>query len=144
MATNWANKFHNKWFVRVDGRGIPVYGSLIDRPVKPRQGRWIEIFIPNQICCETPPTPDVIATVNPDGFEEGGTIVYTISNGSGILSTYTMENGEDNEATLTALVSLLNTELTGFGTFTNDGDDIILSSPIYPNLTATVEYQPAG
>lgn len=148
MATNWANKFNNRWFVRVDGRGIPVYGSLINRAYKPKgygNSRFIEVTacIPNQICCTPEPNADVIATTIPGDFEVGGSITYTLSNTDGQISSYTATNGASASATLTTLVGLLNTDMAGIGTFSVDGNDIVLTAPIYEGLSATATYTAA-
>lgn len=144
MATNWANKFHNRWFVRVDGKGIPVYGSLISRSYNPSKGsnRFIEVIIPNQICCVTPPVETLVTGT----FEVGGSILVSISNAIGQISTFTSANGGDAPTSITALASLLNADLPGYGTWTaNDSQTgIILSNPTYSDLVITAEFQPAA
>lgn len=138
MASSWANKFHNRWFVRVDGKGIPVYGSLISRSIKPSQGRWIEVIIPNQICCETG-FPPVVATAT-GTFEVDGTVQYTLSNENGQIFFYSASNSTTAATSLSALASLLTTEFPGFGTFTADATTVTLTNPLYENLTATVTF----
>lgn len=135
---SWANKFNNKWFVRVDQFGIPVYGSLISRPIKPRNGRFIEVIIPNQICCVTPPI-EILVTGT---FEEGGSISVTISNTLGQISTYTSLNDTTASDSISNLATALEANLPGFGSWSlNDAETgIILTNPFYDNLTITAVF----
>lgn len=56
---NGFNKKDMKAFVRIDGMGRVVPGSLILRKTKPRNGRWQEI--PAYACCG--PTTTTTTTV---------------------------------------------------------------------------------
>jgi len=60
MYANPNNKRDLKAFVRIDGSGRVVAGSLVLRRTKPKVGRWIEI--PANICC---PTTTSTTTVPP-------------------------------------------------------------------------------
>ena len=55
-----ASKNDLKGFVRIDGSGRIVAGSLILRRKKPKVGKWIEI--PAYECCN--PTTTTTTTVN--------------------------------------------------------------------------------
>lgn len=145
MATNWANKFNNRWFVRVDGRGIPVYGSLISRAYKPTgygNNRFIDITacLPNQICCITP--ADTFELL-PDDFEVGGQVEFNLANEAGDnLLSVTFNNAGTHSTTLTDLVSYLNTNYPGFGTFSTSGN-IISLAPAFEGLVLDAAYTPA-
>jgi hypothetical protein len=52
-----------KAFVRFDGSGRVVAGSLILRKQKPKVGRWVEI--PAYECCEYVPTTTTTTTASP-------------------------------------------------------------------------------
>jgi hypothetical protein len=56
-----SNKKDLKGFVRVDGSGRIVAGSLILRKAKPKVGKWIEI--PAYECCN--PTTTTTTTAAP-------------------------------------------------------------------------------
>ena len=55
-----ANQRNLKAFVRYDGSGRVVAGSLILRKNKPKVGRWIEI--PAYECCNYTPTTTTTST----------------------------------------------------------------------------------
>lgn len=131
----WANKFQNRWFVRIDGRGIPVYGSLIDRPNKPSQGRWIEITacLPQQICCTVPPAAAILSNeLDPGTFGASTGIQITIP---GLL------NLQVPGATAVDAVAALQAELTasyaGFGTWNVDFIPPPGSGNVQASLTGT-------
>lgn len=158
---SWANKFNNKWFVRVDSKGIPVYGSLIDRPTKPKQGRWIEVTscIPNNICCDgfnplnpgdcdTQPENTFSVTLTSTNYTATGQNTFTISNDSGLLLNLISYNKADSVTNIPShpnnineLVKYLNTTYPAYGTFSHVGDNISLESPL-KNITLTASYQP--
>lgn len=58
-----ANQRNLKAFVRYDGSGRIVAGSLILRKQKPKVGKWQEI--PAQECCVFVPTTTTTTTVVP-------------------------------------------------------------------------------
>jgi len=58
-----ANQRDLKAFVRFDGSGRVVAGSLILRKQKPKVGRWVEI--PAYECCEYVPTTTTTTTASP-------------------------------------------------------------------------------
>lgn len=127
MARNWANKYQDRWFVRIDGHGNPVYGSLIPRPYKPRNGRWVEVIIPDQICCAI---PSFTLEILPDDFVLGGQLSISIGNLAGVFVTVIINNAATHAATLTALVQFLNTEHSAFGTWTVSGNVISLQTEL--------------
>ena len=153
MATNWANKYNNRWFVRVDGKGIPVYGSLISRAYKPSgygNNRFIDITacLPNNICCEI---PSFTFEIPDDDFEVGGQLEFSIGTTVGEYLSVTFNNAATHAATLTALVSYLNTTYPAYGTFTVSGDvislqtelkDIVLDGAYAPAILDTLD--PSG
>lgn len=49
-----------KAYVRYDGNGRVVAGSLVFRKKKPKNGRWVEI--PKNICCNPEPNPSTTTT----------------------------------------------------------------------------------
>jgi hypothetical protein len=49
-----------KAFVRIDGQGFVIPGSLILRRKKPATGRWLEID--TDICCTTTTTSSTTTT----------------------------------------------------------------------------------
>lgn len=67
-----------KAYVRFDGSGRVVAGSLILRKQKPKVGKWQEI--PAYECCNTPPTP-VGCDCRPGQFTGGGVWNYFDCNG---------------------------------------------------------------
>lgn len=138
----WANKNYNKYFVRIDGQGNPVYGSMIDRASKPKNGRFVEVVLKN-ICCTIPATSFTLAATN---YALGGRIAFSIDNATGNLLDVVLNNGASHAATLTALVSYLNTNYPGFGVFSVSGDIISLApdeDENYEDLTITASYAAA-
>lgn len=145
MATSWANKFNNRWFVRVDGKGIPVYGSLINRANKPTgygNNRWIEVTacIPNQICCTM---PAITFELLPAGFALGGQVEFNIANTAGDnLLSVTFDNAGTPNDTVSDLADYLNLNYPGFGIFSATGNVISLA-PVYEDLVLDAGYTPA-
>ena len=91
MATN--NKL--KAYVRFDGTGRVIAGSLILQRFKPKVGNWVEIdaneccnYVPTTTTTTTTSTPTTTTTTTPT---PGACFCYTISNETAgtLLYTYT-------------------------------------------------------
>ena len=107
------NKRDLKAFVRYDGSGRVVAGSLILRRKKPKVGKWKEIE--GYECCN----PLVILTVTPDEFISS--MDFALKCNDSII----FGNGSLGSATPSIAVANLNSAMNGLGTFTLLEGDII-------------------
>jgi hypothetical protein len=109
-----------KAFVRYDGSGRVVAGSLILRKNRPRVGRWFEI--PTYQCCNDVPTVLTFAVGNylPMNYPgvtllcDAGQVSYKVADITGVAS-------------VDALVIALNDsqQTRQLGTYSNGGDGLI-------------------
>lgn len=106
-----ANQRNLKAFVRYDGSGRVVAGSLILRKQKPKVGRWQEI--PAYQCCNDVPT--VLTDTIPGEFPLTYVSIRMFCGESTASTVYTSEGAAD----MAELIDLLNsnTELRAFGTY---------------------------
>ena len=106
-----ANQRNLKAFVRFDGSGRIVAGSLILRKQKPRVGRWYEI--PAYQCCNDVPT--VLTDTIPGEFPLSYISINMRCDGSNVETVYT--NGE--ASTMEELIQFLNDneETRQYGTY---------------------------
>jgi len=95
-----ANQRNLKAFVRFDGSGRIVAGSLILRKNKPKVGRWQEI--PAYECCNDVPT--VLTDTIPGEFPLTYISVRILCDESNSETVYTSEDA----ATMEELIALLN------------------------------------
>lgn len=122
MANNQRNL---KAFVRYDGSGRVVAGSLILRKNRPRVGRWFEI--PTYTCCNDVPT--VMTDTIPGSFPFSYVSVSIQCDGSNVLSVYTNSTAANMEELITLLNS--NQDTRGFGTYTAvDETTVRLTAPL--------------
>jgi len=128
-----------RYFVRLDGRGNIVPGSLVARrkgqghPGRPGThavtGSWMEITNPK--CC-----PDTVVTVTPTGTPSGTSTVTVVGSCDGTqLFTYSATS-----ASIADTVSKLNTNFPAIATWAVVGSTITATSPICPDFTFTVAY----
>lgn len=108
MANNQRNL---KAFVRYDGSGRVVAGSLILRKNRPRVGRWFEI--PANQCCNDVPT--VLTDTIPGSFPLSYVSINLMCDESGVATVYTNDGAE----TMDQLIDLLNSNqgTRAFGTY---------------------------
>jgi len=108
-----ANQRNLKAFVRFDGSGRIVAGSLILRKNKPKVGRWQEI--PAYECCNDVPT--VLTDNIPGTFPVNYVAISMLCGASIVASAYT---DVASIANMTDLVNLLNDNegTRAFGTYT--------------------------
>ena len=106
-----ANQRNLKAFVRFDGSGRIVAGSLILRKQKPKVGRWYEI--PAYQCCNDVPT--VLTDTIPGEFPLSYISINMRCDGSNVETVYT--NGE--ASTMEELIQFLNDneETRQYGTY---------------------------
>ena len=95
-----ANQRNLKAFVRFDGSGRIVAGSLILRKNKPKVGRWYEI--PAYQCCNDVPT--VLTDTIPGTFPLSYVAISLRCDGNGVDTAYT----DGSVANMTELINLLN------------------------------------
>jgi hypothetical protein len=130
------NKRDLKAFVRYDGSGRVVAGSLILRRKKPKVGKWKEIE--GYECCN----PLVVITYTPLSF--GSSMYFELfCNESSIIFVEGIGN-----ATPSIVVSNLNNNLSGLATFTLIGEDTIqltmtseLAEALCPNGTLSMSIE---
>lgn len=103
-----SNKKDLKAFVRYDGSGRVVAGSLILRKRKPKVGKWGEV--PTYKGADTPTIVDTAVAV------EGSTLATPVCSGEGVSLTIYVPEGTTFE---TAEVFYADQEFT---TFANDGN----------------------
>jgi hypothetical protein len=112
---NGNNKRSLKAFVRYDGSGRVVAGSLILRKQKPKVGKWTEIQ--GYQCCN-----DVTLT-----FDMGEDTTITdvtlrlFCNGTQIHNLFTTQDSED----ITDVIVILNNTFNVLGTFSNPSGNIV-------------------
>ena len=119
-----SNKRDLRAFVRFDGSGRIVAGSLILRKNKPKVGKWHEIQAYE--CCNNVPT--LLTDTIPGEFPLSYVSVTVLCDGSGVATAYTSESAAD----MTELIQLLNNneELRAFGTYSAiDETTVQLSVP---------------
>lgn len=106
-----ANQRNLKAFVRFDGSGRIVAGSLILRKNKPKVGRWYEI--PAYQCCNDVPT--VLTDTIPGSFSLSYVSINLYCGESTVATVYT----NDGAANMTELINLLNDNegTRAFGTY---------------------------
>ena len=106
-----ANQRNLKAFVRFDGSGRIVAGSLILRKNKPKVGRWQEI--PAYECCNDVPT--VLTDTIPGTFPLSYVSINISCDELGVGTAYTSEGA----ANMTELIALLNSneDTRAFGTY---------------------------
>ena len=119
-----ANQNKLKAYVRYDGTGRVIAGSLILQRFKPKVGNWQEIAA-NE-CCN--PSPTLLTNTIPGEFPLSYVSVAIDCDGSGVATAYTNESAAD----MTELIQLLNSneELRAFGTYSAiDETTVQLSVP---------------
>ena len=82
-----SNQKRLKAFVRYDGSGRVVAGSLILRKNKPKVGRWQEI--PAYECCNYVPTTTTTTTVSPTTTTTSSSTSTTTSTSTSTSTTTT-------------------------------------------------------
>jgi hypothetical protein len=111
MATN---KRDLKAYVRFDGTGRIVPGSLVLRRAKPKVGNWKEIQ--GYECCN-----DVTLTFTPSSPTITDVTLRLFCNGTQIHYLFTPRDS----TTIGSLISILNSTFNVLGTFTNPSGNII-------------------
>jgi hypothetical protein len=100
-----------KAYVRYDGTGRVIAGSLILQRFKPKIGNWHEI--PANECCN--PLPTLVTDTVPGTFPVSYISVTILCDGSGVATVYT----EQSATNMTELLNVLNTNegTRAFGTY---------------------------
>jgi len=111
MATN---KRDLKAYVRYDGTGRVIPGSLVLRRTKPKVGNWKEIQ--GYECCN-----DVTLTFTPSSPTINDVTLRLFCNGTQIHYLYTPRDS----TTIGSLITILNDTFNVLGTFTNPSGNII-------------------
>lgn len=75
-----------KAYVRYDGNGRVVAGSLVFRKKKPKNGRWVEIS--SNLCCNPNPIPNPSTTTTTTTNGGGGTVGYPYFAYTGSVPSY--------------------------------------------------------
>jgi len=111
MATN---KRDLKAYVRFDGTGRIIPGSLVLRRTKPKVGNWKEIQ--GYECCN-----DVTLTFTPSSPTINDVTLRLFCNGTQIHYLFTPRDS----TTIGSLITILNDTFNVLGTFTNPSGNII-------------------
>ncbi len=111
---NGNNKKDLKAFVRYDGSGRVVAGSLILRRNKPKVGKWTEIQ--GYQCCN-----DVTLTFDIEDASINDVILRLFCNGTQIHSLFTSQNSTD----INDMIGILNNTFGVLGTFSNPSGNIV-------------------
>jgi hypothetical protein len=100
-----------KAFVRYDGSGRVVAGSLVFRKNKPKNGRWVEI--PKSLCCNNVPT--LLTDTIPGEYPLNYVSIRIFCGESTAATAYTSLTAAD----MSELIILLNTDegTRAFGTY---------------------------
>ena len=129
------NKKDLKGFVRFDGSGRVVSGSLILRKSKPKVGKWQEVI--GYECCNTDQTPIVVDIIDSFPFTYPDMVLQSIG-GAGM---YLFNNGTNVTVTDVAdLTTYLNTSFSRYGKFKVVGSNIVLT----PNVTTAELFASGG
>ena len=117
-----ANQRNLKAFVRYDGSGRVVAGSLILRKNKPKVGNWQEIL--GYKCCNLNQTPIVVELYSSFPITAPDFVVYNHDGNDLNITSYA-----DNTtvANLAALVAYNNTRYSGLGKFSTLNGDLLRS-----------------
>lgn len=126
------NKRDLKAFVRFDGSGRVVAGSLILRRKKPKVGKWREIQ--GYQCCNG----EVTISYLPEDVSLNG-IAFELNCISG-SSTYIYVAIDETSTNITELVAILNANLSYIGVFkvNDDGEtiDLTVNADVVKTFTA--------
>ena len=120
-----ANQRNLKAFVRFDGSGRIVAGSLVLRKQKPKVGRWYEI--PAYQCCNDVPT--VLTDTIPGTFPVSYVSISIDCDETTVDSAYTSQSAADMDE----LIQLLNDneETRQYGTYSAvDATTVQLTVPL--------------
>jgi hypothetical protein len=109
-----SNKRDLKAFVRYDGSGRVVAGSLILRRQKPKVGKWTEIQ--GYQCCN-----DVTLTFTVPSATINDVTVRLLCNGTQIHYLFTPSDSTD----MAGLLNILNQTFNVLGTFSNPSGNIV-------------------
>jgi hypothetical protein len=108
------NKRDLKAYVRYDGSGRVIAGSLVLRRSKPKVGNWHEVQ--GYECCN-----DVTLTFTPDSPTITDVTLRLFCNGTQIHYLYT----PSDSTTIGSLINILNNTFNVLGTFSNPSGNII-------------------
>jgi len=111
---NGNNKRDLKAFVRYDGSGRVVAGSLILRRKKPKVGKWTEVQ--GYECCN-----DVTLTFTVPSATITDVTLRLFCNGTQIHYLYT----PSDSTTIGQIINILNNTFNVLGTFSNPSENII-------------------
>lgn len=111
---NGNNKKDLKAFVRYDGSGRVVAGSLILRRKKPKVGKWTEVQ--GYQCCN-----DVTLTFDMDDTSINDVTLRLFCNGTQIHYLFTSQDS----ANITDVINILNNTFNVLGTFSNPSGDTV-------------------
>lgn len=108
------NKRDLKAYVRYDGSGRVIAGSLVLRRAKPKVGNWKEVQ--GYECCN-----DVTLTFTVSDPAIANVTLRLFCNGTQIHYLYTSQDSED----IGDVISILNGTFNLLGTFSNPSENII-------------------
>ena len=109
-----SNKRDLKAYVRYDGSGRVVAGSLILRRSKPKVGKWTEIQ--GYQCCN-----DVTLTFDMEDTSINDVTLRLFCNGTLIHYLFTTQDSTD----ITDVINILNNTFGVLGTFSNPSENIV-------------------
>jgi len=108
------NKRDLKAYVRYDGSGRVIAGSLVLRRNKPKVGNWHEVQ--GYECCN-----DVTLTFDMSDPSINDVTLRLFCNGTQIHYLFTTQDSED----ITDVINILNNTFNLLGTFSNPSENII-------------------
>lgn len=109
-----SNKRDLKAYVRYDGSGRVVAGSLILRKNKPKVGKWVEVQ--TNECCN-----DVTLFFTSGSYIFIGAYLRFFCNGAQVSENATGQSSTD----LDSLVAILNSSFSMIGVFSNYNDESV-------------------
>jgi len=105
-----------KTYIRVDASNRPINSTNKLQKTRPKQGRWIEVDLTGNVCCDTIQLSFDIVALNPYP-------IITISTDEGNTMTL-LANDSTDPATNDELVTLLNLHFGYLGSF-HTSDDVL-------------------
>ena len=139
-----SNKRINKAYVRYDGTGRVIPGSLILNRFKPAVGNWKET--PAYECCNV--SGITLYTAPLDSYPINNVAVRILCDDVEVDYVY---SDDDDAANLTALINILNGNplYTQFGVYSDGGDGdvkLVMPAPIASSIcpTGTLSFEILG
>lgn len=103
-----------RYFVKLDSKNVPVAASNINRPKRPKSGKWQEISSAVKVCCG----PELRYTPS---FPVTNIVLVLLCDAVAKITSSSTEDA----TTITELVNFLSAEFPYLGAFSADGAEVV-------------------